>query len=134
MLPDWRRALSHLDRARDALRAARPVGAPRLTLYRGFGTERSLGVSGRVLRDVPIPAATLGDGAWRNLVATLRRFDSREVPGARVRLVAGDTVRVVTADVEGYFHASIEPTLPLSAERAWHEVAVELLPARAGEP
>jgi phosphatidate phosphatase APP1 len=141
MTPSWRRTLDQLadaldtrvDRAREAILGPRVPGPPRLVPYRGFGTERSLGVSGRVLRDAPLPAAGHADGAWRNLLATVRRFDSREVPGARVRIAAGDAVRVVTTDGEGYFHASIEPSSPVSAERTWHDVPVELLPAAAGD-
>lgn len=140
MPPSWRDTLNRMadaidgrvDEAREALRGHRAAGPPRLVPYRGFGTERSLRVSGRVLRDLPLPAAAREDGAWRNLLTTLRRFDSREVPGARVRLTFGDAVRVVTTDGEGYFHATLEPGTPVSTDRTWHEVAAELLPQSAG--
>ena len=142
-MPSWRRTLNQLadalddgvDRAREVVLGPRVPGPPRLALYRGFGTERSLEAMGRVLRDAPLPAATRDDSQWRNLLATLRRFDSTEVGGARVRLAFGDAVRVVTTDSEGYFRATLEPSAPVDAERGgWHDVRVELLPGSAAEP
>ena len=141
-IPPWRRTLDQLadaldsgvDRAREALANLRPPGPPRVVPYRDFGTPQALGVSGRVLRDLPLPAAGQNDAAWRNLLATVRRFDSREIPGARVRVSYGDAVRVVTTDGEGYFQTSLAPSRPVTADLTWHEVRVELLPLSAAEP
>ena len=82
---------------------------------------------GRVLEDEGIPAAGERDTAWRNVLSTLRRLESDEVPGARVRLrVAGATQDVVT-DAEGYFDTWIAPSEALPADTLWHDVALELL-------
>jgi phosphatidate phosphatase APP1 len=137
----WRRTLNDLadaldaqvDRARDALVNARPVGPPRVVPYRDFGTPQALGVRGRVLRDLPLPAAGREDAAWRNLLATLRRFDSREVAGARVRVSHGGAVRVLTTDDEGYFETTLALAAPVTADLTWHEVHVELLPDSAAD-
>lgn len=144
----WRRTLDLLGtalegglaRARDvALEATHEAIAgrarrtPRIVPYREFGTDRALVAAGRVLLDPPLPPAGDADSAWRNLVASYRRFESDEVPGARVRLSYGGDVRVVTTDGEGHFRATLTPTSPAPDDRSWHEVRAELLPTAADD-
>jgi phosphatidate phosphatase APP1 len=100
---------------------------------REFGTARALVAAGRVLLDPPLPPAGDADSAWRNLLASYRRFESDEVPGARVRLSYGGDVRVVTTDGEGHFRATLSPTSPAPDDRSWHEVRAELLPSAADD-
>lgn len=95
--------------------------------YRGFGTPDRLHVHGRVLRALPPPAAAHGDTAWRNLLAAYRRFESDEVPGARVRLSLGSVTTEVVADEEGFFAAELVPGEPLPRDHAWHDVHAQLL-------
>jgi phosphatidate phosphatase APP1 len=98
--------------------------------YRGYGTGRRLRVRGRVLEDGGIPAADERDSAWRNVLSALRRFESDEVPGARVEVrIAGATQELVT-DAEGYFDAWIAPREALHADKLWHDAAIELLAPR----
>ena len=134
--PGWRERLLSLASALEgrvdaamAQRAARSGRRDPLIIhpYRGYGTDRRLRVRGRVLEDEGIPAAGERDTAWRNILSTVRRLESDEVPGARVRLrVAGATQDVVT-DAEGYFDTWIAPTDALPADSLWHDVALELL-------
>jgi phosphatidate phosphatase APP1 len=106
------------------VRGARP---PRIFLYRGFGTEAQVRIIGRVMEDEPGRAATAEDPRWQNLLASLGRFDSDEVPGARVLVRYGARADVVVADHEGYF--TIEPAGPgeADADPQWRLVAAELL-------
>ena len=53
--------------------------------YPGFGTAERLSLCGRVLEDEGFRPARDADRAWRNLVEMYKRFESDEVPGARVR-------------------------------------------------
>jgi phosphatidate phosphatase APP1 len=48
-----------------------------------------------------------------------------------VRLSYGGDIRIVAADGEGYFRATLTPTEPAPDDRTWHEVRAELLPASA---
>ena len=93
MRQDWLSAVAKLaavvetglDRAKYELaERVLPPRAVHLAPYRGFGTEHALHVIGRVLRDKPMPPSVETATAWENLVATMRRFESDEVPHARV--------------------------------------------------
>ena len=134
--PGWRERLLALATALegqvDAAMARRVAKAGRrdplvIHAYRGYGTDTRLRVRGRVLEDAGIPAAGERDTAWRNVLSTLRRLESDEVPGARVRVrIAGATQDVVT-DAEGYFDTWIAPSEALPADTLWHDAALELL-------
>ncbi len=98
--------------------------------YRGYGTDTRVRVRGRVLEDDGIPAAGERDSAWRNVLSAVRRFESDEVPGARVGVrFAGATQELVT-DAEGYFDTWIAPREALHGDQLWHDVAFELLAPR----
>ena len=101
--------------------------------YRGYGTDARVRVRGRVLEDEGIPAAGERDSALRNVLSALRRFESDEVPGARVAVrFAGATQELVT-DAEGYFDTWITPREALHGDALWHDVAFELLAPRDPE-
>lgn len=98
--------------------------------YRGYGTSARVRVRGRVLEDERIPAAGERDSAWRNVLSAIRRFESDEVPGARISVrFAGATQELVT-DAEGYFDTWLTPRDALHGDKLWHEVALELLAPR----
>lgn len=133
---DWRSRLlsigagveSKLDAAlaRRALRSGRrdPIV---IHAYRGYGTQERVRVRGRVLEDDSIPAASERDLAWHNVLNTLRRFESDEVPGARVRLRFAASTQELVTDAEGFFDTWIAPHQALPADTLWHEAALELL-------
>lgn len=98
--------------------------------YRSYGTGARVRVRGRVLEDERIPAAGERDSAWRNVLSAIRRFESDEVPGARISVrFAGATQELVT-DAEGYFDTWLTPRDALHGDKLWHEVALELLAPR----
>lgn len=110
----------------------RPV---HLVPYRGYGNGESFLACGRVLLDAGVGTQGPSDPLWMNLLNTWRRFESDEVPGARVALeVGGRRVETVT-DREGYFSLELPP--PADAGPGWTELPVEIaaLPAPlAGRP
>ncbi len=94
--------------------------------YDGFGTGRSLALCGRVLQDEGFRPARDADRAWRNLIAMYKRFESDEVPGARVRARYGTAETEAVADHEGYFSVELRPDEAAASGR-WHEIALELV-------
>jgi phosphatidate phosphatase APP1 len=99
----------------------------RIASYRTYGTATELRVMGRVLRDAELPPATDESTHWENLLATYRRFETDEVPGARVRITVGDATVDASANAEGFFDCAVRPRTPLHAADVWHTAAVELL-------
>ncbi len=101
--------------------------------YRGFGTSERIYLRGRVLEQQNITAPEDNDSLWENLHNMYLRFESDEVPFARIRArIAGDE-REVQADEEGYFEVWLEPKEPLPTDRLWQTVELELIePNRSG--
>jgi phosphatidate phosphatase APP1 len=100
--------------------------------YRGHGNRQELMLRGRILEDRGLPAARAEDSVLRNLIAAYRRFETDEVPGARVVVRArGREERAITDD-EGYFQVRIAGGEPGAAPEGWEagEVIVADQPER----
>jgi phosphatidate phosphatase APP1 len=110
-------------------------GPIRIRPYRGYGTQEEIYLKGRVLEGEELPPASENDNLWDNLVNTFKRFESDEVPHARVRArFAGDEAEVA-ADEEGYFEVILHPKEPLPSGKLWGTVGLDLLePLRPGNP
>ena len=96
--------------------------------YIGYGNSERLWVAGRVLADQGFNPSSSADRTWRNLLNMYKRFETDEVPGARVRARFGTTQAEATADREGYFNFEITPNAPLA--QPWQPVHLELLEPR----
>lgn len=92
----------------------------------GFGTAGKVYLKGRVLEDEGEILSTDADSLWRNLANMYRRFETDEVPFAKVRAAFQGAETEAIADKEGYFEIELSPTGNL-AEKLWHEVELELL-------
>ena len=92
--------------------------------YLGYGTPDKLALTGRVLQDEGFRPTKDTERRWRNLAAFLKRLESDEVPGARVRATFGAHSVETVSDSEGYF--SIELAVP-GSPAGWHEIQLELL-------
>jgi phosphatidate phosphatase APP1 len=107
---DWKSRLPKLidragklsDSVQARLKTITGVNEPLMIVpYLGYGTADKLVFSGRVLEDEGFSPATRADHTWRNLINMYKRFESDEVPGARVRArFQGNDSEVVT-DEEG---------------------------------
>lgn len=100
--------------------------------FRGFGTPRRLFIQGRVLQDEPVGAAGENDTLWQNLGNTWKRFESDEVPHARLLARFPGWEQELVADEEGYFRAEIELASPSVPVDLWHEVELELVHPEPG--
>jgi phosphatidate phosphatase APP1 len=137
----WKRTLGevahrlekHVDRARERVSGAFPADRDevRLEAYRGYGTARRLYLTGRVLRGTLVPEAAEGDNVLLNLANMIQRFESDEVPGARVVARFAGQEWSTTTNEEGYFQMWLELAEPVAGGSLWHEVELEL-PGRAG--
>jgi phosphatidate phosphatase APP1 len=107
--------------------ASDDVRHARVVPYDGYGTPTSLLVLGRVLRNAPLGPSREDATLWQNLVDTYRRFETDEVPHARVRVAAGGAEREATTDEEGHLAARLVLDAPLPPDRQWHEVTYTLV-------
>ena len=100
------------------------VGPLQLVAYRGFGTAEHALLRGRVLEASALERSLPEDSRWRNARRMLRRFNSRELPEARVRARLGEHVVEGLTDDEGYFELAIAPAL---GEQPWREPELEVV-------
>ncbi|MCJ8166229.1 DUF2183 domain-containing protein [Pontibacter sp. E15-1] len=97
--------------------------------YRSYGTPDRLYVKGRVLVNKGITRSEEDDTLWENLLNMYRRFESDEIPNARVQLTLQGRKHEITTDAEGYFVINIEPAAPLELEDIWHPIQLRLVEA-----
>jgi phosphatidate phosphatase APP1 len=134
--------VSASNRRRDAIEA-RPANFPGLRKllerrrdpvilmpYLGYGTLEELRLCGRVLQDEGFRPAKDDERRWRNLVAFLKRMESDEIPGARLRATFRDRAVETISDSEGYFSVEFKES-GLSA--GWHEIQLQLLGSEVAE-
>src|SRR5690242_16633102 len=84
------------------LRSNKPIC---IVPYRSYGTSERLYVHARVLENLRVRSARDNDSVWDNLLNMYRRFDSDEVPYARVLARYGGMTHELVADDEGYVRA-----------------------------
>ncbi|RYD58627.1 MAG: DUF2183 domain-containing protein [Sphingobacteriales bacterium] len=94
--------------------------------YRTYGTINRLYLKGRVLEDEKIVGAQDKDTILSNLLNMYKRFESDEVPDAKLRATYGNEYQDAVTDKEGYFHFDLFPSQPIIAEELWHKVDLHL--------
>ncbi|RYY12539.1 MAG: DUF2183 domain-containing protein [Cytophagaceae bacterium] len=126
---EWADAL--ITRTAARLGRLRPL---HLDVYRSYGTPHRFYLKGRLLADRGLTPQTEADSPWRNFQAMYRRFNSREIPGARIRVtLPGGLDTYVTTDRSGYYTLALDPPqLPAPIDYLWYPVPVQLseLPER----
>ncbi len=97
--------------------------------YRTYGTATSIYLLGRVLEDKKITSAGDKDTVMNNLFNMYKRFESDEVPGAKLKAILPGEVHELTTNEEGYFVLNITPATPVINEHLWHRVPLQLVSA-----
>ncbi|MBZ0307490.1 MAG: hypothetical protein K8I82_15600, partial [Anaerolineae bacterium] len=93
--------------------------------YTGYGTRDKFFIRGRVMENRGITSAKDNDTLWQNLVNMYRRFESDEIPHAKLRASFEGQTQDITADEEGFFEAAFDPQHPPRSQR--YEVGFELV-------
>lgn len=102
-----------------------------LQLYRSHGGNGCLHVVGRLIEEKGADDPEEDSGLVGNVMNTIRRFESDEIPDARIVARYGDTAMAeVRTDHEGFFRLTLETGDAL--ESGWNEVEVEVLESLAG--
>jgi phosphatidate phosphatase APP1 len=120
------------DRIKYRIKIHNPI---RIYPYRGFGSHQYIYVKGRVLEEKKIFAPKVFNNLWINLLNSLNRIESDEVPYARLRMQVSKQSIELLADEEGYFQSHLKVAEFLPADDNCRSVTFELLePIRPGHP
>jgi len=118
-LDRWRRWV----RGRLGIGRNAPVSA---VAYGGFGRSDFVFLQGRVLKEKFI-ISKVGDSGWRNFLNSLKRFESDEVPNAKLRVTIGDHHFHLVSDQEGYFRLDTPLDPPISTSPSgWFTARIHL--------
>lgn len=118
-----------LDKVRSIIRERFGTSQPlQIVPYRSYGTPEHIYVKGRVLEDKGINKATAKDDILTNLVNMYKRFESDEVPGAKLLLKIGDQYHNAVADHEGYFIFNINLSTPIITKEQYYNLQLKLMP------
>jgi phosphatidate phosphatase APP1 len=105
-------------------------GPLQIITYRSYGTADRIYVKGRLLEEKALARSTAQDSLLQKIMAMYHRFETDEVPGAKLAVRLGDQEYSVTTDEEGYFVLNIQPGTPLKWDDQWHEVEVTLIESK----
>ncbi len=130
--------LAYADRLRR--RAKKRAGRMRPAVvhpYLGYGTTERLFLRGRVIEDPRLEHVSPGASRWQNLRTMIKRYQSDEIPCAKVLARYGSQEAVLETDDEGYFELSF-PTSPTpvgQSDAGWLSIDLELIePLSGGAP
>lgn len=96
--------------------------------YIGHANAKTLYLRGRVLLSSDILPPAADDSRWQNLRNTIKRFNSQEIPYARVQATVNDVHYTVDCDEEGFFLFEITPPGGVPHETApWLTVPLSVI-------
>jgi phosphatidate phosphatase APP1 len=113
---------------REILRLRKRLGSTdpmHVVPYRTYGTPGNVYVRGRVLEDKKI-AVNEGDRLFTNLLNMYKRFETDEVPGAKVILQLPGEQRETISDKEGYFVFNFSPARPIITDELYLSFPLQL--------
>lgn len=116
------------DKARWAyLRKFNRIGPVILMVYRGLGNKEKAYISGRLVEDRNIRPARQEETKLQNLHSMYKRFESNEIPGARIQAEFYGKRFETFTDKEGFFEFRLPVPPELDEMLNWHEAKFTLL-------
>lgn len=134
-MADWKSKLENIferiDQASEGFRLKRKkkrnFDNPLMIIpFFGYGSSEKILIKGRVIEDEGEIVSTETDSVWRNIANMYRRFETDEIPYAKIKVVFQNAEIETIADREGYFRAEFNSIGDLP-EKLWQEVGFELL-------
>jgi phosphatidate phosphatase APP1 len=102
------------------------TGVPKIQPYMGYATKDAIRLHGRVLTNPPIDDDFCNDEWWQNLINTVQRFASDELPGINVRASANGSSGMTTSDAEGYFHIDLPREVTKGDQLFWSSARLHI--------
>lgn len=105
------------------------LDTPKIVPYRGFGNESDVFIQGVVMEDKGLAKPKDKHHFWTNMLATIKRFSSDEIPGVRVKARFLGETQIAETDEQGFFcfHFRFENKVNDLLAKEWHSVHFELL-------
>jgi phosphatidate phosphatase APP1 len=102
---------------------------PRIVPYRGYGNETDVYIRGMVIEDKGLSKPRDKHRFWHNLIATIKRFSSDEIPGVKLKAEFLGNTSIMETDDLGffYFHFHFNDKKEALLAKEWHMVHIELL-------
>ncbi len=102
---------------------------PRIVPYRGYGNETDVFIRGMVIEDKGLSKPKDKQQFWHNLLATIKRFSSDEIPGVKVKAEFLGSISIMETDDLGFFdfHFHFTDKSKILLNKEWHTVHFELL-------
>lgn len=116
------------DRLKYGLGSRLARAAPYMIIpYLGYGSRNFVKLKGRVIEDKGITPAKDTDRFWHNMLNMYRRFESDEVPHAKVMVNFNGLSQEVVADEEGYLEVNLDIGSSSMEKTGWQSIELELL-------
>ena len=109
------------------LRKYNRIGPLLLIPFRGLGNKKEAFISGRLIENRNIRPAREQDSKWKNLRAMYKRFESNEIPGARIQASFYGNRFETKTDEEGYFSFKFPVPASIETTQTEHPVQFHLL-------
>jgi phosphatidate phosphatase APP1 len=105
------------------------LGTPKILAYRGFGNDQHVYIKGMVIEDKSLTKPVDKQRVWTNILATIKRFSSDQIPGVKVEAKFLGMTAVAETDELGFFsfYFDVKNISSTILKRDWHEVEFVLL-------
>lgn len=105
------------------------LGIPKIAVYRGYGNDKEVFITCRVIEDSGLTKPDSKESGWNNILAAIKRFSSDEIAGVKVKGTLGAQQQIRTSDEYGYvtFRFALPPHDKTIHEKQWQNADFELL-------
>ena len=105
------------------------LDTPKILPYKGYGNGSNVFIQGIVIEDKGLAKPKDKQMFWQNILATIKRFSSDEIAGARVKATFFGESKIMETDELGFFafHFQFNDSNHNLLTKKWHTVHFELL-------
>ena len=105
------------------------LDVPKILPYKGYGNETDVFIEGMVIEDKGLAKPKDNQRFWQNMLATVKRFSSDEIPGVKVEAELLNEKQIAITDERGFFsfHFHLPGKERELLTKEWHIVHFNLL-------
>lgn len=105
------------------------LGTPKILPYRGLGNNQHVFIKGMVIEDKGLEKPVDKQRVWTNILATIKRFSSDQIPRVKVEAKFLGMTAVAETDELGFFsfYFCLKDISPSILKRNWQSVEFTLL-------